>query len=84
MKTKFNLSNASWRHLPRALDTFWLASSWKLGEATVKARINKDLSHAVSITNKMGVYGQYSLGVEMTEVGSKNRFKFGTQIDLNL
>lgn len=56
----------------------------RFGETKVKARVNKDLSHAISVTNKLSTYGQYSLGVEASEVGTKNRFRFGTQIELNL
>lgn len=38
----------------------------------------------ITIKNKIGGYGFYSLGVAASEIGSKNRFKFGVQVDLNL
>lgn len=61
-----------------------MASEWKLGETTVKAKVNTDLSNAVFVTNKLGNIGKYSIGFEATEIGSKNKFKFGTQIELHL
>jgi hypothetical protein len=61
-----------------------VASEWRVSESRVKFKINTDLSHALTVTNRLGTYGEYSLGVEVTEVGGKNRFKFGTQIDLSL
>lgn len=36
------------------------------------------------VKNKIGEFGYYSLGLEASEIGSKNRFKFGVQVDLNL
>jgi hypothetical protein len=50
----------------------------------VKAKINTDLSNAIFVTNKLGDIGKYSIGFEATEIGSKNKFKFGTQIELHL
>ena len=50
----------------------------------MKAKISKDLSHMITIKNKLGSYGTYSLGVAASEIGSKNKFKFGVQLDLNL
>jgi hypothetical protein len=36
------------------------------------------------VRNKLSSYGTYSLGMELSEIGIKNKFKFGVQIDLNL
>jgi len=68
----------------RSKEAIWLASEWKLGKSSFKAKVNTDLSSAFSVTNKLGNIGKYSFGFEATEIGSKNKFKFGTQIELNL
>lgn len=61
----------------------WLGSEWNLGDTTVKAKINSNLSHAISIRNKMS-YGTYTFGLEATDLPSKPRFRFGLTLDLNL
>lgn len=61
----------------------WLGSEWNLGDTTVKAKINSNLSHAISIRNKMS-YGTYTFGLEATDLPGKPRFRFGLTLDLNL
>lgn len=72
------------RHPWKGFDSFWLTSEWKWGGTTLKARVNTELTHAVTIKNKWGEWGSYSLGVAGSELGSKNKFRFGIQMDLNL
>lgn len=43
-------------------DSFWVASEWKSGNTTVKARVNPSLTHAITVKNKLGSMGSYSLG----------------------
>ena len=38
----------------------------------------------ITIKNKLSSYGTYGIGIAASEIGSKNKFKFGVQLDLNL
>lgn len=68
----------------KIIDSLWLCSEWRLGETTVKAKLSKDLSHAICIRKKLGRFGTYSLGVEASDFTNKLRYKFGIKLDLSL
>lgn len=51
---------------------------------TLKLKASSDSSAAFSIRNPMGVYGSYLLGVGLKDIGTRNRVKFGVQVDLNV
>ena len=38
----------------KILNDLWFASEWKLKDTIVKAKVNKDLTHAVVIQNTLG------------------------------
>jgi hypothetical protein len=63
-----------------------VGGEWRFSDSgtTVKAKISSNLTHAVSITNCLGKYGTYGLGVQLSDVGNHNNFTFGSQINLNL
>lgn len=44
------------------LGPIWFCCQWKLANSVMKAKVNTELTHAVSITNDLGEYGSYSLG----------------------
>lgn len=49
-----------------------------------KLRVGGNWNAAVSMKHKLGNYGTYIWGAEISGLGSKNNVKFGVQIDLNL
>ena len=53
-------------------------------KSTFKLRFGGDLTTAFSVKNNFGSYGTYLWGAEISELGTKNKVKFGIQIDLNL
>lgn len=52
--------------------------------ATLKLRLSGNWSAALSLKHKLGNYGSYIWGAELSEIGSKNNVRFGVQVDLNL
>lgn len=52
--------------------------------STLKLRFGGNWSAAVSLKHKIGSYGSYIWGAEVSDIGSKNHVKFGVQVDLNL
>lgn len=52
--------------------------------STFKLRLSGNWSAAVSLKHKLGNYGTYVWGAELSEIGSKNNVRFGVQVDLNL
>lgn len=52
--------------------------------STFKLRLSGHWAAAVSLKHKLGNYGTYVWGAEISDLGSKNNIRFGVQIDLNL
>lgn len=52
--------------------------------ANFKLRLSGNWSAALSLKHKLGNYGSYIWGAEISEIGSKNNIRFGVQVDLNL
>lgn len=52
--------------------------------STAKFRLSGNWSAAISLKHKLGNYGSYIWGAEISELGHKNNIKFGVQIDLNI
>ena len=52
--------------------------------SVLKLRVDGNWTAALSLKHKLGNYGTYIWGAEVSEIGSKNNIRFGVQVDLNL
>lgn len=52
--------------------------------AVFKLKLASNWSAALSLKHKIGSYGSYTWGAELSDIGSKNKVKFGVQFDLNV
>ena len=50
----------------------------------LRARISSDQRLAVTVEERMGTYGKYSLGAEIVNLAGKYAFKFGTSMEINV
>jgi hypothetical protein len=71
--------NAQLKNLTAAFE-----SNLPESNAVAKLKVSGNWTAAFSLKHKIGNYGSYTWGTELSEIGSKNHVKFGVQIDLNL
>ena len=62
-----------------------LAYQWKGTDTLIKTKISRDMRFAISTKYRLNKHfdyidGYYGFGLEVSELGTKNRFKFGSGI----